>query len=449
MADQSVIDMNRVVDGGGDAAPPADQGPPVDQATPEDAAADLAPPEPDMAVIEEDAAPIPDMAPPAPDMAPEEDMAPPVDAEPPAPDRGPPVIGEACGPCEDDAECVAGVGPGAGCNDLIGGRFCLAGCDDDRDCPAFHACLGNRCTPAGARCDSCAVQGCPAGQHCNGFTGLCEDRAGRCGGCREQVDCQEGLFCREVALGASNCLEPCAQDGGCAPGFECDAGACRPSQGFCDPCGVCPPVAPVCDFLTGNCSECNDVTACPEGQVCAEGGDCIDPPAGVECLRGSDCRTEERPFCQDDLCVACRGDDDCGVGRACQAGACEAVDPCSQITCQAGTQCQDGHCVDGQGLPACGIDADCGADALRCNGATGQCYRADQTCDPDGMTAVCAPGGRCQPAPFGQPGFVCSCARTNPGDFQEPNEAHRIPCQPGGFCLQIGDQPGICTGFGM
>lgn len=445
-----------------------DEGP-GDDATPEpepqpDAAPDPEP-RPDMAQPEADAAPDPepdpDMGPgpdPEPDAAlnpdafvpdpePDPDMGP--DPEPDAaldpPDAGPDPAEGFCEPCDDHPDCRA-LGAEAQCAELIGGRGCLPGCAENDDCPAGYYCLESRCTPGGARCDSCVVVGCPGDQRCNQLTGQCADRAGRCGNCREDVDCAPGLSCAPVGF-SRNCLEPCGD--GCPEGFDCTDGACVPAAGFCDPCGGgCVGERPVCDFFTAECVQCAAGTPCAEGTVCDE-GTCVEPAPGVECLSGLDCRDEARPYCaeEEQLCVACRNDADCDVGAACVDGACADADPCDRVTCQDGAACADGVCVGPDGLPGCAADAECPGDDRLCNPATGQCYRQNQQCDADGATAVCHPGSDCIPNPLNPMENVCTCARRDPNDFGEPNEEHRIPCQPGGRCLQLGDQPGFCGAF--
>ncbi len=445
----------------GDVAPEDDLGA-VDMAPGQpDMAQDMAPVEPDMAPVDPDMAPVePDMAPVEPDMAPVDPDAGPLnpdafvpDPEPdpdmgpieadagPAPDAAPLPMEGICDPCDDAAECRDNLGAEAQCAELIGGRGCLPGCGDNDDCAEGYYCLESRCTPGGARCDSCVVVGCPPNQLCNNLTGQCSERAERCGNCREDDDCAPGLSCTQVGF-ARNCLEPCGD--GCPEGFDCADGACVPAAGFCDPCGGgCVGERPVCDFFTAECVQCAAGTPCEEGTICDE-GTCVEPPPGVECNSGLDCRDEARPYCAEQQCVICRNDADCDVGAACVDGACVERDPCERTTCQAGTACQDGVCLGEDGQPGCADDADCAGDEARCNPATGQCYRADQQCDPDGVEAVCHPGGECIPNPINNAEHVCTCARRDPNNFQEPNEDHRIRCQPGGICLQFGDQPGAC-----
>ncbi|MCA9560039.1 MAG: hypothetical protein KC583_15935, partial [Myxococcales bacterium] len=302
--------------------------------------------------------------------------------------------------------------------------------------PAF-ACLFNRCIPSGARCDSCAVVGCPEGQQCSEFTGQCSERAGRCGSCQEDGDCGADLFCRPVGLGR-NCVEACV-DGACPDGFRCDGGACLPQSGFCDACGGCGGALPVCNPINRTCVECGPGNPCALGTVCDLNGACVAPPMGVECNSNLDCRDAARPICDMQRCIGCRDDAGCPAGQTCVDNACaDAGDPCAGVTCQEGSACAAGRCE-----PGCARDADCG-DERRCNPATGQCYRGDQRCDRDGATAVCAPGSVCRDDPLDRNRTVCTCLKTDPNDGMEANEDHRVPCNPGGQCLQFGADPGVC-----
>lgn len=419
-------------DAAADAAP--------DLATPDLAPADLAPVDlagPDLATPDLDP---PDLDPPDLDLP---DLAP--------PDLGPdlgPVEEGVCTPCDDDAQCQQRIGLEARCAELLGTRSCLHGCAANDDCAAGFFCIEGRCTPGGARCDSCVINGCPAGQRCNTLIGTCEDRTGRCGNCREDVDCADGLTCRQVGF-VRNCLEPCA-GGACPANFTCTDGSCAPTSGICDTCGGgCAGERPLCNFITGQCVQCAPGNPCPAGAICDDAGTCVAPPPGVECNTSLDCRDPARPYCAERQCLGCRNDADCDPGEACDpAGRCAAGDPCERVDCQAGAACAAGVCVDPAGDPACAADADCPGDGRRCNAATGQCYRNDQQCDPAGDIAVCHPGASCVQNPINANEHVCTCARRDPNNFGEPNEDHRIPCQPGGTCLQLGDQPGICARFG-
>jgi hypothetical protein len=326
---------------------------------------------------------------------------------------------------------------------LLGGSFCTRGCAGGAACPDGYRCAFDRCVPAGARCDGCATTGCAGDLRCNLDNGFCEARLGRCQACSADADCADAGRCTQLGF-VRVCLDPCGA--GCPEGFACDAAtnACAPASGLCDACGGCVAPTPFCNLLTRACQACGLGVPCPAGQICDMDGRCIEPEPGVECRADLDCRDDERPFCRASACVACRQQADCRAGFACDAatGTCIAS-PCAGVACQAGSACDP---ATGGCRPGCAADADCGADDLRCNAATGQCYQDDQRCDADGLRSVCAPGGECVPDPLDANRRVCTCAFTDPTDFQEPNEAHRIPCQPGGRCLQLGRDPGVCLG---
>ncbi|MCB9549430.1 MAG: hypothetical protein H6706_26815 [Myxococcales bacterium] len=375
-----------------------------------------------------------DAAPPPLDAAPPRDAAPPppVDAE--VPDAAPIAI-PVCAPCETDRDCS----DPARCQALLDGSRCLQPCAGAGPCDPGFSCLGDRCVPAGARCDSCALVGCPADQRCNAFSGACEPKAGRCGACQADEECQPGLACVPHGFGRA-CLAPCP-DGACPGDFMCQAGACVPASGTCDVCGGCGGATPVCDFFSGQCVACGPATPCAAGLICSPMGACVPPGPGIECNGHVDCQEPARPLCQGNTCVACLDDAGCPAATTCVDGACAAAEACAGVTCLGEAACIEGVCRGADGDPACADDADCG-DEHRCNPATGQCYRADQRCDDGG---ACAPGGECRPDPFNPMATVCTCLRTNPADFAEPNDLHRIPCQPGGVCLQLGPEPGACV----
>ena len=347
-----------------------------------------------------------------------------------------------CAPCDDNAVC-ASLGAGSECSMLFGGRFCTSACaaDGPDACPPGYRCGFGRCIPAGARCDGCATAPCDLDQRCNLDNGMCEARSGRCGGCASEADCEEGFLCSALPIGQA-CLSICGADTPCPATFTCRDGACQPDAGFCDACGGCLAPTPICNVLTRVCQACGGGQPCPLGRVCDERNACVEPPAGVDCLSGLDCREAEAPHCEAGACVSCRADADCRVGQRCELSACVDA-PCAAFACQSGSVCAvgDGGAVCG---PGCADDAACLAPELRCNVSTGQCFQRDQRCDPDGLVAVCAPGAACIDDPTDARRTLCTCARANPTDFIEPNEAHRIPCQPGGYCLQLGNDPGVC-----
>lgn len=356
----------------------------------------------------------------------------------PGPDAASPLVGDDCAPCGGNDDC-SGLGESGQCSMLLGGSFCTRGCAGGAACPGGFRCLFDRCVPAGARCDSCATRPCDAGQRCNLDNGFCEALAVRCQGCGADADCADGMTCHALGF-VRVCLPGCGGGEACPEGFQCAEGACAPVSGFCDACGGCAAPTPFCNLATRACQQCGFGAPCPDGQVCEMDGTCAAPEPGVQCRADLDCRMAGTPFCVASTCVSCRDGNDCRAGQACEAGACVAQ-ACAGVSCQSGSACdpQTNLCA-----PGCAADADCGADGLLCNVATGQCYQDDQRCDPAGAASVCAPGGACVADPLDANRRVCTCAFTDPSNFQEPNDQHRIPCQPGGTCVQIGNNPGVC-----
>ncbi len=341
---------------------------------------------------------------------------------------------ENCSECGDDADCAA-LGDGAVC---ALGR-CSARCEDNDDCPAHFTCLLNQCAPAGFNCMGCAVTGCADDERCGG-DGQCQPLGERCAICADDGECAEGFFCRQV--GASrNCVEAC-DEGACGEGFECDNGGCKPASMVCDLCGGCVGEAPVCNVVSRECQACGVGTPCEAPLVCTPEGDCVEPEPGVECLTELDCREEGRPLCEEGLCIGCRDDSWCVAGSSCVDGGCAEGDACTGLACHGELACGDGACVDG-----CAADEDCGDEdaGLACNVETGQCYQEDQRCDAGGVVSVCAPGSICRPDPLNPNDTACSCLRANPDNFVEPRDENLIPCQPGGFCAQLGAAPGVCV----
>lgn len=408
----------------------------LDMARPDMAPADMAAPDMqpvDMQPVDmmADAQPA-DMRP-VPDMLP--DMLPDMAVEP---DQGAPVA--SCTACATDRDCA----DDALCTDLIDGRRCVRMCSAQNPdvCGADYNCVNDLCLPAGARCDSCTVQGCPEAERCDPFTGNCAPKAGRCDICAAADDCVPGLNCVQLGM-TQHCLPECAGDGMCPAGLLCIGGTCAPLGGVCDACGGCPFDQPLCNGFTGECIQCGLGVPCLPGFSCDLAGQCQLNPAPGVCNADLDCNDDiGQPRCAEGMCAQCLDGADCPAQTQCMAGVCEAAGPCAGVSCQAGTACDpaDGLCRAPGGELGCAMDVDCG-DMRACNAATGQCYRSDQRCDDD---SVCAPGSECRPDPFDMNQTVCTCVKTNIADAAEVNDAHRVPCQPGGVCLQFTTAPGVC-----
>ena len=65
--------------------------------------------------------------------------------------------------------------------------------------------------------------------------------------CQLLTDCAPGQICGAPGQGPLHCLDPCAQDGTCRPGFTCDyvtSGDCLVCQVVVRACVVAPPALP-------------------------------------------------------------------------------------------------------------------------------------------------------------------------------------------------------------
>jgi len=112
-------------------------------------------------------------------------------------------------------------------------------------------------------------------------------------------------------------------------------------------------------------------------------------PEYPNCDSDEDCRTGE--FCVNNLCVRCRGSQDCAVGQECRDGACRDIPGyCdAQRRCPLGQVCRSNRCA------PCASDSDCGPGMVCESGAcvaVRQCD-ADHLC-PAGEECV---NGRCRP----------------------------------------------------
>ena len=405
----------------------------------------------------------------------------PCDAEAPICDDGT----KQCRLCADDTECLDRPGDDDQCVD---GR-CRAcdpadheGCAPDRLCCDF-ACQGTdpavQCEGCGIACDIsanacgdrlCECGGAPA---CDPPRSLCDPTANPvvCVQCRDNGDCVglanvwcvDGLC--EVCDSANHdgCVEAsgtpicdvdalrcraCAGDGECQtrPGDLdfCVAGLCE----ACDPadhtgcdgatrfcvngaCGVCRDNDD-CDPLgaTPICGADQTCVACADDLECAgreRGSACDQVNGDCECIgEGAPCGGAT-PYCVADVCVACRGVDDCGDPGLpyCQGGAC--------VECEGPEHCASAAPVcDGFECRTCGGNAECTA----IDGALGICVRDGtcQRCDSDdndgcaGGTPTCVDDAACQ---------ACDPADNEGCDAQSLTPV----CGKGAVCRACADNP--------
>ncbi len=241
---------------------------------------------------------------------------------------------------------------------------------------------------------------------------LCfQDKPWLCQECSDDGDCA-GPRDRCVMEGERGyCAADCSLTGWCPEGYVCSEEAgdqCRPSGGWCDPCGPRPRI-PWCRDRDG------DGFGDPANQVL----DCERPDGFSE--RCDDCDDRD-PEVYPGATERCDGrDDDCD-GQTDEIG-CDCVDdtvePCgpSEGVCEPGTRrCVDGRWTDCEGGvgPAeelCnGLDDDCDGQTdedygvgLRCFAGLGACRREGvMVCSEDGL------GIRCDAEP-GEPAAQEAC----------------------------------------
>ena len=353
--------------------------------------------------------------------------------------------------CAGGQVCLAGPEPGAGrCVGCVADADCPVdrpSCVDfacvacnprtHEPCGADALCCGGLCVPtdAGAvRCETCAAgcdplhaDGCGArtctcggAAECAGATPFCQ--GGACAACRDNLDCAgnpAGPVCVAGACQACNLADHtgCGADALCCPvGGVPGCTATGPQAGQCPACNVAcdPTTADACSARGCVCGAepaCNgDRPACVNGAcvACGDDNDCVNPPPGAPVPAG--------PVCVGGVCGACDPADHrgCGLDALCCGGQCQATDPnggceacgvscgavgdtCTDRTCLCGAnaacqaaapECVGGNCV------ACRVDADCGDNALCCNGQCAatdpatQCAACGQAC-PAGSADAC------------------------------------------------------------
>ncbi|MEZ4339420.1 MAG: hypothetical protein R3B82_22585 [Sandaracinaceae bacterium] len=166
--------------------------------------------------------------------------------------------------CTADGDCRAGYDcRPADAADATSPTACVPGCDDSTVCgndgfvcnPGTGQCnqvfdnmnLGEPCTGgmdcAGGRCLSEADDGWPAG--------TCAFPGCRLSGTGPAADCPTGSVCVDDGTGDPTigvCVDECTMPADCRPGYDCDAGACRPACSDAD-CGA----GRTCNATSGLC----------------------------------------------------------------------------------------------------------------------------------------------------------------------------------------------------
>ncbi len=261
------------------------------------------------------------------------------------------------GVANGDGQCVQCLG-----NEDCATGFCdiannvCTGCLADTDCPVANQCQTSSCIGSGASQACAPVSNLPNGSLCTDGGNACVE--GQCEECFVDNDCGVGEVCNPSTFTCMGCFEDthcggstpfcdvvnnvcasCLADSDCSDSNECTADQC---------------VNGTCTFESLNAGD-----ACSAG-VC-DGAESA--PTCIECLGNTHCGGSE-PFCVNDECVACQGDEDCPASlecfeKLCQDGGCSADVPMVQGESCVMSTGQIGFC-DGAGTcNPCNVDADC------------------------------------------------------------------------------------------
>ena len=148
------------------------------------------------------------------------------------------------------------------------------GCFSDAFCEPGEVCdtVNRTCGSAAPVCSSCAIEGCPEGQACNGDTRECLAPA-------EEAVCRQGETCDPLG----RCVQ-CSSDDDCGPGTFCNAsiGRCESNIQCADDPSQCPrseqvqcvvcQKPEVCNSRTKRCEAppepCDSDLDCPNDQIC-------------------------------------------------------------------------------------------------------------------------------------------------------------------------------------
>ena len=246
---------------------------------------------------------------------------------------------------------------------------------------------------------------------------VCIDEADSCVGCRNNADCDDGLYCNGAEtcdLETTECMSgtnPCPDDGFFCTGTEsCNettnqcvsAGNPCPNDGqYCNGVESCDEAANQCEQSGNPCPDdglfCTGTESCNETtNQCVPGVDPCTPPsvcneatnACVGCLDNGDC----------DDGLFCNGAETCSAG-VCQPGA----NPCPDdgLFCTGTESCDEGgdQCLH-SGDP-CSDDGQFCNGSESCNETTNQCESSGDPCPDDGLfcngTESCREAGnRCE-----------------------------------------------------
>ena len=295
-------------------------------------------------------------------------------------------------PCTGSGDCTLG--------QICLDGFCTDGCADDRDCPVSQHCDGTlgahgdcvecvndgHCTDQVCRDHEC-VDSCTQDSECTAQ--VCDEPAGVCVDCLDDVDCPVAFICEAQA-----CVSGCRDDRDCD---EAGGQVCDPSNHQCViGCSATPedscPLGAHCVGIQCVLGCNGDDTRCGQDQVCATGDVCRDA-----CSQPNDCRVGQT--CVGGECVdGCQADQDCGGGDVCTGstgtpGAC--VECAVDDDCGFGQSCDEANqrcrvdCFDFNGTPTC-VGAICDTAANHCVGCLSETdCEASESCDP--VERACRP----------------------------------------------------------
>lgn len=311
-------------------------------------------------------------------------------------------------------------------------------CTTSADCSLEdQACINGSCVVP-----PCASNGdCPSGEECNLSTGRCFVPP-----CRSDNDCASNQVCDN-----GTCRRPwgdCAVCKPCSSGSDCPgSGVCQPiTQGgdpvcvvLCGTDGICPGDSVCFSIPNQNVSIClnedvNQRGPCHDDYVCGAEDLC----EGVSCSDGQICDPRSG------TCVSRGGGSDPGTDQAC-----DICEPCSEDS-----DCQSGACAffDGKSsgycTQSCAGDGDCPGESS-CIAAHGSSGVINLCLNPDANQGVCPSSFSCEG------GGVCpSGTRRNPETGACESEAegcticnrctNDASCGDGSNCLLINDEA-VCT----
>ena len=161
----------------------------------------------------------------------------------------------------------------------------------------------------------------------------------------------------------------------------CGEGMSRCELGRWSECPAAEATDEVCDGADNDCDgQTDEVAICPESGARCIRGECAFPCASGECPIGF--------ICMDDLCLAepCQA---CRAYELCEQDRC--LDPCSLISCDAGSFCRAGECVRGECYPQeCEVGKVCREGECVPDDCDLVSCAADEACDEGRCFATCA-----------------------------------------------------------